>query len=229
MWRHLLLLLVSAVPLPSLRRALYRALFGFQIAKTAKIGMFNLLDTRELVMKAHAEIRGFGNVFMSVQRVELEEYARIGAPRVGLNLFRGRANKTASPPASLRLGRCSVIELFHYFDVCADIDIGDNVVIGGIRSVFFTHALYKDTYEPIVVGDDVYVGSNCLFQMGVTIAPRCIVGLGSVVVKSIDQPDSLVAGVPAKVVKANTGFDMRAALKLRRRPHWDGERVVPPG
>jgi acetyltransferase-like isoleucine patch superfamily enzyme len=226
--RQLMLLFVALVPFMRLRLFLYRLLFGFKIAKTAKIRMFNFLDIRELVMKDHAEIRGFGNAFMSMYRLELDEYARIGAPRVGLNFFRGTANKRHIPAAGMKLGKCSVIELFHYFDNCGEIEIGNNVVIGGIRSVFFTHALYKDSYEPIVIKDDVYVGSNCLFQMGVTIAERCVVGLGSVVVKPIDQPDSFIAGVPARVAKENMGFDMRSAMKLRRRPYWDGSRVVLP-
>ena len=49
-----------------------------------------------------------------------------------------------------------------------------------------------------------------------------------VVVKSIDERDSFIAGVPARVVKPNTDFDMRAAMKLRRRPFWDGARVILP-
>jgi acetyltransferase-like isoleucine patch superfamily enzyme len=228
MLRQLLLVFVSLVPIMRLRLFMYRAFFGFKIARTAKIRMFNFLDTRELVMKDHAEIRGFGNVFMSMYRVELDEHARIGAPRVGLNFFRGTANKRHIPPAGLRLGKCSVIELFHYFDVCGEIVIGNNVVIGGIRSVFFTHALYEDEYEPIVLKDDVYVGSNCLFQMGVTIPERCVIGLGSVLVRPIEQAGAFIAGVPARVAKEDMGFDMRAAMRLRRRPYWDGERVVLP-
>lgn len=226
MLRYVGLVLIALVPFMGLRHALYRLCFGFQIARSAKIRMFNFLDTRELVLKDHAEIRGFGNIFLSVYHVELDEYARIGGPRIGLNLFRGTANKRHRPPARLRLGKCALIELFHYFDICGPIEIGNNVVIGGIRSVFFTHVLYKDVCEPIVIKDDVYVGSNCLFQMGVTIAERCVVGMGAVVVKSVERPGAFIAGVPAKVVKETTDIDMRAAMKLRRRPYWDGTQIT---
>jgi len=228
MFRYLLLVLVSAVPLSCLRRTLYRILFGFKIAKTARIGMFNLLDIRELVMKDHAEIRGFGNVFLSMHRVEMDEYARIGAPRVGLNLFRGRANKENAKPASLKLGKCSLIELMHYFDNCGDIILGDNSVIGGIKCVFFTHALYKDEYDPIEIGENVYVGSNCLFQMGVRVPTNAVVGMGSVLVKSIEQEGSLIAGVPAQVVRENAGFSMKEAMQLRHTPYSEDGRVVVP-
>jgi acetyltransferase-like isoleucine patch superfamily enzyme len=228
MFRYLLLAFVSVVPFMRLRLAFYRLFFRFQIAPTAKIRMFTFLDTQELVMKDHAEIRGFGNVFMSMYRVELDTYARIGAPRIGMNFFRGTANKKHLEPAGIRVGKCSVIELFHYFDVCGEIVLGNNVVIGGIRSVFFTHALHKDSYEPIRIEDDVYVGSNCLFQMGVSVPRNCVVGMGSVVVKPIEKENSFIAGVPAQVVKENTDFDMRAAMRLRRRPYFEDGQVILP-
>ncbi len=225
-----LLVFISAVPFARLRNVLYRRLFGFEIARSARIGMFNLLDIEKLVMKDHAEIRGIGNVFMSMYRVEMDEYARIGAPRVGLNMFRGTANKRHIPSASFRMGKCSLIELFHYFDNCGDIVIGENTVIGGIKSVFFTHALYKDEYEPIVLGDNVYVGSNCLFQMGVTIPNKAVIGLGSVLVSPVEEEGAFIAGVPAKVIKRDAEFDMQAAMALRRKPYSvDGEIILPDG
>jgi acetyltransferase-like isoleucine patch superfamily enzyme len=228
MLRYLMLAFVSVVPFMGLRCALYRVFFGFKLARSAKIRMFSFLDTRQLVMKDHAEIRGFGNVFLGMYSVEMDEHSRIGAPRIGLNFFRGTANKGHLAPAGLRIGKCSVVELFHYFDVCGEVTIGNNVVIGGIRSVFFTHAFHKASYDPIVIKDNVYVGSNCLFQMGVTIPENCVVGLGSVVVKSIDRANSFVAGVPARVVKENSDFDMRAAMERRRRPYWDKDRIIIP-
>ena len=228
MLRYLLLVVVSLVPLSGVRKTLYRALFGFKIAKTAKIGMFNLLDIRQLTMKEHAEIRGFGNVFMSMYRVEMDEYARIGAPRVGLNLFRGTANKGHVAPAGLKMGKCALIELMHYFDTCGDIILGDNAIIGGIKCVFFTHALYKDEYDPIEIGENVYVGSNCLFQMGVKVPANAVVGMGSVLVKPIEQEGALIAGVPARVVRENAGFSMKQAMQLRRKPFAENGKVIVP-
>jgi hypothetical protein len=228
MVRFFFLVLVSLVPVSTWRIFLYRGLFGFKISKNARIGMFNMLDVKSLTMKDNAEIRGIGNVFMSLHRVEMEEYSRIGGPRVGMNLFRGTANKKNYPPAVIRIGKCSIIELFHYFDLCGDVLIGDNVVIGGIRSVFFTHSVHKPEFAPIVIGDDVYIGSNCLFQMGSSIPAKAAVGMGSVVIKPIETEDSLVAGNPAKVVKEHFGYSAERAFKLRKKTyHKNGEFVHP--
>jgi hypothetical protein len=49
-----------------------------------------------------------------------------------------------------------------------------------------------------------------------------------VLVRPIEQAGAFIAGVPARVAKEDMGFDMRAAMRLRRRPYWDGERVVLP-
>jgi acetyltransferase-like isoleucine patch superfamily enzyme len=207
---------------------LYRTLFGFDLARNARIGMFNYLDVRKLTMRDHSHIRGFGNIFMSVHEVEMLEFARIGGPRVGLNLFRGTANKKDRPRATLRIGRCSIIELFHYFDICGDILLGDNVCIGGIRSVFFTHTISRDTYDPIVIGDNVYVATNCLFQMGTRIGARSMVGMGSVVVKPIDEEDVLIGGVPARILKENFGYSAEEAFRLRHKVYFrDGSFVQP--
>lgn len=53
---------------------------------------------------------------------------------------------------------------------------------------------------PILIGDDVLIGANCLILKGVTIGSRSIVGAGSVVTKSIPA-DCIAAGNPAKVIK----------------------------
>ena len=48
--------------------------------------------------------------------------------------------------------------------------------------------------------DDVWVGANAVILPGVTIGEHCVVAAGAVVTKDV-PPHSLVAGVPAKVIK----------------------------
>lgn len=53
---------------------------------------------------------------------------------------------------------------------------------------------------PVTIGHDVWIGGNCTILPGVTIGNNVIIAAGAVVNK--DVPDnSVVAGVPAKVVK----------------------------
>lgn len=61
--------------------------------------------------------------------------------------------------------------------------------------------------EPITVGDDVWIGGNCVITGGVTIGSNVVVGAGAVVTHDI--PDNcVVAGVPARVIKHLAGDDV---------------------
>lgn len=228
MIRILTLALISAVPGWPLRRVLYRLLFGYRFGRGARIAMYSIVDARTLTMAEGARIRGAGNVILSLRELDMGPYATMGGPRFGGNRVRGTANKPSYPPAALRIGPCAIVELDNYFDVCADIELGANVVIGGLGTVFFTHTFHRPEFEPIRIGRDVYVGSNCRFQMGASVADGCIVGMGAVVVKPIEAEGALVGGVPAKVIAEDAAYDAPAAFRLRRRPYFDGERVVMP-
>ena len=53
---------------------------------------------------------------------------------------------------------------------------------------------------PVTIEDDVWIGANAVILPGVTIGNHCVVAAGAVVTKNV-PPHSLVAGVPAKVIK----------------------------
>lgn len=89
------------------------------------------------------------------------------------------------------------------------LSFGDMVSIAdGVR--FLTHvgtSIFREDYpdlfirKPIRVGSSVQIGFNAVILPGVTIGDRVIIGAGAVV--SRDVPDnSVVAGVPARVVKS---------------------------
>ena len=54
--------------------------------------------------------------------------------------------------------------------------------------------------KPIFIGDDVFIGANCIVLKGVNIGNRSIIGAGSVVT-GIIPPDEVWAGNPAKFIK----------------------------
>lgn len=54
--------------------------------------------------------------------------------------------------------------------------------------------------KDIVVGNDVWLGARVILTAGVTIGDGCIVGAGSVVTHDL-PPNSIAAGVPARVIK----------------------------
>jgi len=54
--------------------------------------------------------------------------------------------------------------------------------------------------EPIVIGDDVFIGTNAIILKGVTLGDRCIVAAGAVVFRGEYPNDSMIVGNPAKVI-----------------------------
>ena len=90
----------------------------------------------------------------------------------------------------------------------ANITIGDNVFIGPYCG-FYTasHPLdYQRRNQgfekalPIKVGNNCWFGANVSVMPGVTIGNGCVIAAGAVVTHDIPE-NSLVAGIPAKVIK----------------------------
>jgi len=56
------------------------------------------------------------------------------------------------------------------------------------------------TTAQVTIGDDIWIGANAVVLPGVTIGAHSVVAAGAVVTKDV-PPHSLVAGVPAKIIK----------------------------
>jgi acetyltransferase-like isoleucine patch superfamily enzyme len=59
--------------------------------------------------------------------------------------------------------------------------------------------------EPVIIEDDVWIGTRCMILKGVTIGRGSVVGAGSVVRRDV-PPYSLMAGNPARRVASIDGW-----------------------
>ena len=135
-----------------------------------------------------------------------------------------------TPPYRLfSLGRKSVIESYSCINnAVGDVMIGDltriglhNTVIGpvtigshvnlaqGVVVTALNHNFNDPqlrideqgiSTQPVTIGDDVWIGANAVVLPGVTIGSHVVVAAGAVVTKDVPS-HTLVAGVPAKVIK----------------------------
>jgi len=111
----------------------------------------------------------------------------------------------------LRVGRnvfinqnCTIYDL-------GGVDIGDDVLIGPNVSIITSgHPLDPSqrragvTAAPIVIERNVWIAAGATIIGGVTLGENSVVAAGAVVTKNV-PPNSLVAGVPAKVIRSLQG------------------------
>jgi acetyltransferase-like isoleucine patch superfamily enzyme len=76
-------------------------------------------------------------------------------------------------------------------------------------------------YAPIEVGDDVFIGLRTLILAGVRIGNRCIIGAGSVVIRSIPS-GSIAAGVPARIIGRFDEYERRQLSTLASQQDMKG-------
>lgn len=89
------------------------------------------------------------------------------------------------------------------------IKIGNNVLIGAHTMIIdndFHHSDPGKRHEtediptrPIIIEDNVFIGTNCMILKGITIGQNSVIGANSVVVTSIPT-NSIAIGNPCKVV-----------------------------
>lgn len=63
----------------------------------------------------------------------------------------------------------------------------------------------KGTGKGARIGDNCYIGPGVQIVGPITIADNITIGAGAVVTKSFNEPNVVIAGVPAKVIKKNRG------------------------
>ena len=93
------------------------------------------------------------------------------------------------------------------------VEIGKNVMIGGGCRIFDTnfHPIEAELRRkpatcnngataPVIIEDDVFIGTNCIIGKGIHIGKGAVIAAGSVVVKNIPE-NEIWGGNPAKFLK----------------------------
>ena len=108
---------------------------------------------------------------------------------------------------NIAVGKGVFINACCHFQDHGGVTIGDGCQIGH-NVVFATlnHGLSPEKRKstcpaPIVLGKNVWVGSNATILQGVTIGDNAVVAAGAVVTKDV-AANTIVGGVPAKFIKA---------------------------
>jgi acetyltransferase-like isoleucine patch superfamily enzyme len=189
-------------------------LLGHKIDYTSKIG-YSILLTSNINLGKHTRIGHFN--FIKIKTVTLEEKAFIKH----LNYIKGpfllvikkkgsmsNQNKIrrAYPPvtyavSTLEIGINTQIASNQFLDLTKSIIIGENSQIAGVGAQLWTHGYYHATDKDhnriridgeIHIGNNVYIGSRCIFNPGVSVSNAIHIGSGSVISKNLEKPGMYV-------------------------------------
>lgn len=120
-----------------------------------------------------------------------------------------RKNAYFGSGREIELGDYSEIGLNAY--MTSDIKIGRHVLMGPNVTILSLNHAFEDPDEPIhlqgttgrrpvVIEDDVWIGTYSILLPGVLIGKGSVIGAGSVVTRSL-PPYSVAAGNPARVIR----------------------------
>lgn len=113
-----------------------------------------------------------------------------------------------SHPAMISCGRGVVLNSLVYLDGKGGIELGDNVtvscggkIITGSLEIDETGTLGKHHIrKKVVIGNNVWIGTDAIILPGVTIGGNTIIGAGSVVTKDLEG-GRIYAGIPARAIR----------------------------
>lgn len=104
---------------------------------------------------------------------------------------------------------CS-IGAFCYIDGNGGLNAGNKIRIGPHVGIYTSNHIFEDSNKPIfsqglensavTIRDDVWIGSHAIILPGVEVCNGAVIGAGAVVTKKV-EPYSVVAGVPARIIK----------------------------
>jgi len=214
--RALVGLFIAIIPSNSARIFLYRNILGYMISGHTRIAMLTLLLARQVEINS-ATIGPLN--LIRINALQMDEGALIGK----LNMFRKLKMLHLSNNAyilhrnfiggtfgtsvecgreELHLGRQTQISLSSFFDLSDRITLGENVVIAGAGTQFWTHGFdhrRERSVAPINIGNNVFIGSASTVVQGIQICDDVTVGAGTVVHRTISEPGLYVSSCLRKV------------------------------
>ncbi len=208
---------------PSLLRAFFACFNALPFNNTVKNKRYNKIVVKGLMKRCKITFRGKNNTVEIRERAFLKN-CTINISGNNNHIIFGEgayANMadlcTEDDNNRIKIGdKTSLCGQIHLAAIeGTSIDIGDNCLFssgivfrtGDSHSILDMDGNRTNPSQDINIGNHVWVGHRALINKGVSIGENNIIGTGAIVTKCITDTNSVIAGVPAKVVKAGVNWD----------------------
>lgn len=114
------------------------------------------------------------------------------------------------PQSGIKIGRESLVGEYTVIRGQGGVTIGDRVYTSPFTQIIAVNHIFDDPNQPfveqgitaqgIVIEDDVWIGASAIITDGVRVGKGAVVAAGAVVTSDV-APHTVVAGVPAKVIR----------------------------
>lgn len=134
-----------------------------------------------------------------------------------------RVYRWGSPGEGLKIGNfCSVAQGVKFI-------LGGNHDLSTVSTYPFAHYfggvhVVATTKGPVVVQDDVWIGTDATILSGITIGRGAVIAAGSIVTKDV-APYAIVGGNPAKKIKMRFSPEISGIISQIDYQHLDGASV----
>lgn len=205
-------------------------LMGHRISAGSKVGFSLIICNGTIVLEKGSRIGHFNSIRIDNLSLGngayIEKYNNLKGPFdlvLHTNAALGTRNKAYRAPlgvtydkAVLSLGQLSKITANHRIDLTCSVRLGDFTTVAGHDTQLWTHGYVHDKSGPgrfridgeIVIGNNVYIGSRCIINLGVTIVDKVVVGAGACVSKSLERVGTYV-NQPLRFIESAENEDAR--------------------
>lgn len=111
----------------------------------------------------------------------------------------------------------SIIEYTHYSE-----RITTSLIL---KNIFLEKNLDNFSKGPVIIGNDVWIGSDCVILSGVTIGCGAIIASNSVVNRNV-PPYAIVGGSPAKIIRYRFSQEIIDDLIKLKWWNWDIDKII---